>query len=264
MTTRPSNIRRTIDARLGLRRPRASRQVGDWVVAVPSAVGILLAVMAMIHFIRVVTPKQLTWKLDYTLGFVPGRFASGLEGRYGVSMLEGAGPLISHVFVHGNFAHITMNALGLAIFGTAVARRLRVEASGGAGAWNTTLFLGFFFASGVAGALAYGVVNAGSGVLLVGASGAISGTMAAAMRFALRPFAPYGPASGPLASPAAMPIMVVSLVYVGSNLLTPLGLGQVVGIGLDIAWEAHVGGYLFGLFAFPLFDRAARRGRSSA
>ena len=264
MTTRPSNIRRTIDARLGLRRPHAHRQPGDWVVAMPSVVSTLLAIMGMIFVIGLVVPRQLAWKLDYTLGFVPGRFASGLEGRYGISMLEGAGPLISHVFVHGNFAHITMNALGLAIFGTAVARRLRVEAGGGVGAWNTALFLSFFFASGIAGALAYGVVNAGSGVLLVGASGAISGTMAAAMRFALRPFAPYGPEGGTLASPMAIPILVVSLVYVGSNLLTPLGLGQVVGIGLDIAWEAHIGGYLFGLFAFPLFDRAARQRRLAA
>ena len=257
MTTRPSNLRRTIDARLGLARGGGGER--DWVVAVPSVVGILLAVMAFVFAVGELLPKRLAWKLDYTLGFVPSRLSAGLEGRYGVTMLDGAGPLVSHLFVHGNFAHIALNGIGLAIFGTAVARRLRVEAGGGAGAWNTALFLGFFFASGVAGALAYAVVNAGSGILLVGASGAISGVMAGAMRFALRPFAPYGPEAGPLASPMAMPILVTSLVYVGSNLLTPLGLGQVVGIGLDIAWEAHVGGYLFGLFAFPLFDRAVAR-----
>lgn len=253
MTTRPSTFRRTLGSRLGLGRP-ASAPGHDWVVAMPRIVLTLLALMVLVFVIGWVLPRQAAWRLDYALGFVPARFAAVIGGDYGV--VRGAGPLLSHVFVHGNLTHIVVNAMGLAIFGTAVARRLRVE---GGGARNAGLFLGFFFASGVAGALCYGLVNAGSGILLVGASGAISGLMAGAMRFALRALAPYGPQEGPLAPLTAYPVVTASAVYVGFNLLTPLGLGRLIGAGLPIAWEAHVGGYLFGLLAFPLFDRAVRR-----
>ena len=263
MTQRPSTLRRSIDARLGLSRP--GQPAAGWAVRLPGVVTALLAVMAIVFVIGIALPDTPQWRMEYALGFVPGRLAAGLAGKASVSLIEAAGPLVTHVFVHGNFAHLAINSMGLAIFGTAVARRLAVDSGGATSAWNLVLFLGLFFASGVAGALLYAAFHAGSAILLVGASGAISGLMAGAMRFALRAFAPYGPEEGALSPVGARPVVAASAVYLGLNLMTPLGLGALVGGGqLDIAWEAHVGGYLFGLFAFPLFDRAAIRRASAA
>jgi len=38
---------------------------------------------------------------------------------------------------------------------------------------------------------------------------------------------------------------------------------QAVGVSNAIAWEAHVGGFLFGLLFFSFFDRAGRHALSS-
>jgi membrane associated rhomboid family serine protease len=254
MTTRPSARRRTIDARLGLTRGGTPQEQAR-LVTMPPLVGTLIVVMVGV-FVMGLPSRTFGNEIDWTLGFVPYRFAAGLLGE--ASLAATLVPLFGHVFVHGNLPHLLLNVLWLAVFGTGVARRMAIEDE--RGAWrNGLLFVAFFMASGVAGALAYGVLNPGAGHLLVGASGAISGLMAAAMRFALRPFAPYGPAHGPLASPHARPVAVASAVYIGFNLLTALGAGGLFGSGLQIAWEAHIGGYLFGLYAFPAFDRLVKR-----
>lgn len=252
-------MRRTIDARLGLTR-EGTPGTSDWVIRMPGVVGTLLGITWAVFLIGVVMSAQARFRFEYPLSFVPGRLGAALAGRPGVTLWEGAGPLVTHLFVHANLAHVALNSVGLLIFGTAVARRLRVEARGGSGAWNTVVFLAFFAASGIAGALLYAAFNAGSATPMVGASGAISGLMAGAMRFALRAFVPYGPSQGALAPPGAPPVLVTTIAYVGLNLLTPLGLGALTGSGgLSIAWESHIGGYLFGLYAFGAFDRAARR-----
>lgn len=52
-------------------------------------------------------------------------------------------------------------------------------------------------------------------------------------------------------------IIAVSAAFLAINLLAIIGFGKFGEEG-DIAWEAHVGGYLFGLFALGAFDRAAQ------
>lgn len=257
MTTRPSTLRRQLHARLGLGHA-PSRTNEDWVIALPGIVTGLLAGMVALHVLKWGLSSRAAARLDYALGFVPGRLNNLFDGRPGTTFAEGAGPLISHIFLHGNLPHLLLNAVGLMIFGTAVAHRFHVD-SAGARWWNTAIYLAFFLLCGIAGAFLYAVVNNGSAVLLVGASGAISGVMAGALLFALRPFAPYGPGEGALVTPRSTPVMVSTVVYIGINLLTAAGLGGLVGVASNVAWEAHIGGYLFGLFAFPFFDRMVRR-----
>jgi membrane associated rhomboid family serine protease len=48
-------------------------------------------------------------------------------------------------------------------------------------------------------------------------------------------------------------------VWLGLNLLFGTGLVPIAGEGVQIAWEAHVGGFVFGLLAFSLFDPVGRR-----
>ena len=250
--------RRRFEARLGL--TGGGGQGG--IIRLPGVVTGLLAVIGVVSLVCLL-PTGLGHRLEYMLAFVPARTIAQLD--QGQSVLGALMPLVGHVFVHGNLGHLALNALGLAVFGSGVARRLATDAADPkARTWNTLLFLSFFLACGVAGGLFFALFNLGSAVMLIGASGAISGVLAAAMRFALRPFAPYGLAEGPLAPVSSRPVVVASLAYVGFNLLPAIGLGGMPGGGLQIAWEAHVGGYLFGLFAFPVFDRMARRGRAGA
>jgi membrane associated rhomboid family serine protease len=43
-----------------------------------------------------------------------------------------------------------------------------------------------------------------------------------------------------------------------SNVLVVFGAGLPSGADYNVAWQAHVGGFLFGYLAFDLFDRPLR------
>ena len=46
-------------------------------------------------------------------------------------------------------------------------------------------------------------------------------------------------------------------VVIVMNLAVGMFGGALAG-GASIAWEAHIGGYMFGLLTYPFFDRLAR------
>ena len=83
---------------------------------------------------------------------------------------------LTYAFLHGSWAHVALNSIWLAAFGTPVARRC-----GG-------LRFSFLAAlTAVGGALAYVVVHPYQALPLVGASAAVSGMMAAAAWFMFAP-----------------------------------------------------------------------------
>jgi membrane associated rhomboid family serine protease len=45
-------------------------------------------------------------------------------------------------------------------------------------------------------------------------------------------------------------------VWLGVNILFGLGSVQIPGAAGNVAWQAHIGGFLVGLFGFALFDPA--------
>jgi membrane associated rhomboid family serine protease len=100
-------------------------------------------------------------------------------------------------------------------------------------------------------------VHPGEDAVLVGASGALSGYMAAASRFL---FLGNGPFMRNWSAPAA-PLSLVftdrrTLAFVGIWFAINIISGLTGGLGADvaIAWEAHIGGFLAGLLLFPVFD----------
>ena len=105
-------------------------------------------------------------------------------------------------------------------------------------------------------------------ILVVGASGVVSGLMGAAARFV---FSPSGRISRQFAHhnrrlsiPEALSnrsVLVFSGIWFLTNFL--IGFGQIFGsvAGGAIAWEAHIGGFLFGFLFFPIFDVASAESR---
>jgi len=194
----------------------------------PASVLWLIGSLVAVHLLAVYGfLPDAVWE---SLAFVPAR------------LIEGGGPsayfsLVSHMFLHGGYLHLTMNCLWLLAFGPIVARRY------GAG-----LFLALFFASGIAGALTHLAVNWGSPLAVIGASGGVSGLMGAGFRMIRWPGVHTSKRLVPL---LARPILVFSAVWLITNLVFGIiGFG-----GQTIAWEAHMGGYFFGLFAISLVDR---------
>ena len=94
---------------------------------------------------------------------------------------------------------------------------------------------------------------------VVGASGAISGLMAAAIRMlpGQAPWAAQGEA--PLAPLLSRQILLFSAIWAAVNLVTAMtGLGVGGESGL-IAWQAHLGGFLTGLVLSGPVDRLRPR-----
>ena len=84
----------------------------------------------------------------------------------------------SYAFIHADLTHLGLNLAWLVPFGTALARRF--------GAWRYVVFM---LVMAPIGALAHLVTHIGEMDPMIGASAAISGAMAAAMRFVFQPAA---------------------------------------------------------------------------
>ena len=242
---------------------------------VPVVVLSLLAIMGLVHALTelVLSSEQMDAFLEM-FAFVPARYDLRILRQLPWTFGWGAAvwTFLTYAFIHGNLMHLGFNAVWLLAFGTPVARRL-----------GPLRFLIFFLAAAAVGAAAHLVVHTGERVPMVGASAAISGAMAAALRFMFQRGGPLGVFSGPLgvfrsddeaayrvpAPPLSVilrdpRVIVFVAIWFSVNLLfgllgaNPLfGLGAVDNPGQDdmpIAWEAHIGGFVAGLVGFALFD----------
>jgi membrane associated rhomboid family serine protease len=220
----------------------------------PRAIWLLLAIMVAVHvYVNFQSPPEQL-RIVSNFGLVPSHYSvPGALRLQGVPLILWL-PFITHLFLHGNFAHIAFNSLWLMAVGTPLARRL-----------GTLPFLGFYLLCGVLSAFSHILGNLGSYVPVIGASGAIAGCMAGAIRVMFSPDARYlsirDVRVGSLAPLWDARIIIVTIVWMIINLLMGSGLVPIPGAeGASIAWEAHVGGFLAGLVFLPLFDRLAGRG----
>ncbi|RZI98151.1 MAG: rhomboid family intramembrane serine protease [Brevundimonas sp.] len=155
-------------------------------------------------------------------GFIP---ASLLHGGWWPGVL-------TSMFLHANWAHVGMNALGALAFAPPVARVMK----GGAGVVG---FLLFYMVCGVLAAAGYGLVHPDSGATLVGASGAVFGLIGAGLRL-LRV------KDGRPRRLTDRRFLVPAGVLMAVNAATGLA-GLVPGAGdLQVAWEAHAVGFVAG------------------
>lgn len=244
---------------------------------IPSTVVWLTAVLVVIHIIRT---TLLTYEQDIGVlilfAFIPARYAgdifsfylSGDSGGAGLWSLLNTGAAVwsflTYAFLHGSFTHLLVNALWLVAFGSALARR-----------FGTVRFLAFSAVCAVAGAAVHLAVHFGDMVPVVGASAAISGQMAAAARFVFQLGGPLGvlrigddrayqvPADS-LAETIRNPrAMIFVAVWFAINLLVGLGSTSLIGVDGTVAWEAHIGGFLAGLFLFRVFDPVGPAGKAT-
>ncbi|KQT86302.1 rhomboid family intramembrane serine protease [Aurantimonas sp. Leaf443] len=219
---------------------------------VPTIVLVSIAAFAMAHALRtmILGPLDATWIL-LNFAFIPGCYTIVDE----VCALREPGALLwspfSHAFLHGDWMHFGANALWLLAFGTPVARRI-----------GNGRFLLFCAVGAAAGALAFLVMNPDLIEPVVGASGVVSALMGGACRFAFsgpqgRPFSANGawrPLTSVGAALADRTVLFFILVFFATNLIVGTGLGAAFAGG-PIAWEAHLGGFVFGFLGFQLFDR---------
>jgi membrane associated rhomboid family serine protease len=150
--------------------------------------------------------------------------------------------LFTSMFLHGGFLHIAGNMLYLWVFGNNVEERM-----------GRVTFLAFYLAAGVAAAYAQVAVNPTSEIPLVGASGAIAGTLGAYL----------------VMFPHARVLTLVPIFFFLQMMELPallvLGfwfvlqifqhVGSLQGDPGGVAWMAHIGGFVFGMAVAFLFYR---------
>jgi len=140
--------------------------------------------------------------------------------------------VLTSMFLHGGLGHLLFNLWFLWIFGNNVE-----EAFGHF--WYGVMYL----AGGIAATLAFVVMNSGSTVPLVGASGAIAAVLGA--------YAVLFPGHRVLALFGWLFLPLPAALFLGLWFFAQFGLG-----GTNTAWEAHVGGFLFGFVVALMFRRA--------
>jgi membrane associated rhomboid family serine protease len=229
---------------------------------VPGVVSATLLVLGLVHAVRelVLDPRAYVDVLLW-FSFIPARYGPaavmpGLPRGLGVEIWT----FVTYALIHGNLTHLVINAVWLLAFGSAVARRF--------GAWR---FLLFFAVTAAAGAAMHLATHGHERAPMIGASAAISGFMAAAIRFVFQGGGPLGvwtrqelhayhvPAA-PLRAALSDPrILAFLAVWFGLNILLGLGSLSLAGEDERVAWQAHIGGFLAGLLLFPLFDPVRRR-----
>jgi membrane associated rhomboid family serine protease len=185
--------------------------------------------------------------LIYTLGFVPKNlFAPNMTaGLYGIPWPWFT--LITSMFLHGGFLHLGGNMLYLWIFGN------NVEDAMGHGR-----FLGFYLVCGIAAALSEGVINPQSGLPMLGASGAISGVLAAYVLIFPRTRVSVIIPLGILLYPTKISAFYVVGFWFVLQLLNIVGTTPG---GPGTAWWAHVGGFFTGILLTPLLSKFPLFGR---
>ena len=140
------------------------------------------------------------------------------------------------MFLHGGFLHILGNMLFLWVFGG------NVEDNLGHGR-----YLGFYFICGIGAGLAQVVVNWGSQLPSIGASGAISGVMGAYIvllpRSRILTLIPLLFFFFTMRIPA---LIILGYWFVIQFLSGVSTLGEINQGG--VAWWAHIGGFILGMF----------------
>jgi len=156
--------------------------------------------------------------------------------------------ILTSMFLHAGWVHIGGNMLYLAIFGNNIEDRF--------GPWR---FLAFYIACGVVAALVQAAASGFSSGLMLGASGAIAGTLGAYLMLFPRTrvlTAIWVFVFIELARvPAWILIVVWFLLQLGSGLAT---LGPAAA-SAGVAYLAHVGGFLAGMaLALPAWASGRR------
>jgi membrane associated rhomboid family serine protease len=224
---------------------------------VPGSVIALISVFIAVHVFRQLLPVAQDYWFTLAMAFVPARYA-GYADQIPGGEIAAVTSFVTHMFVHGDIMHLMFNSAWFLAFGGAIALRV-----------GTVRFLAFTAFTGIVGALTFLAFHFGEDVPVVGASGAVSGMMGAVMRFLFSAI-DLGSWQALRETPRAVPLMplqvaltdrrilAVTAIWLLLNAITAFGIPG-ISAGGEVAWEAHLGGYLAGLLCFGYFDYPPRR-----
>jgi membrane associated rhomboid family serine protease len=173
----------------------------------------------------------------YTYGLVPGRYTIERLAEH-FSLFQQIIAWVSFMFLHGGFLHLLGNMWFLYIFGDNVEDRL-----------GPVRYLIFYLLCGVASGVSQFLINSHATFPTIGASGAIAGVMGA--YFLLHPKSKILTLVPVFFIPLFFEIPAVF--FLGFWFLLQF-INAAAGASGNIAWWAHVGGFLWGMLLLKLLD----------
>jgi len=216
-------------------------------VNLPTVVWVLIAVLLLIELLIQQGGDSWAAFANYNFAFIPARFGPEKFPQY-----PGAAEwsLLTYGLLHAGWFHVASNSLWLAIFSKPVQQHL--------GTWR---YLVLLCVAVIGGALMFLAFNWGKPYILVGISGGVSGLMAGAIPLMygkrnelygdhIRPLNPLEIVTNRSALSFTILWLALTLVTASSTFTS----NQAFLDNASIAWEAHIGGFIFGLIAFYILN----------
>ena len=176
----------------------------------------LLGVMIALYLVLLLAPPEVEQLLAVYFAFIPAAYLT--PGWPIWSLLVAP---FSYALLHGGFGHLALNGVMLAVMGQVLERRL-----------GPGRFLVLFAAGAAGGALVHVLIGGSPRVPLVGASAGVGGLYGAGFVLHRR---------GVNLGPNAQLLVALAGLFIIINLL-----GVVLPILSNIAYAAHLGGFITG------------------
>lgn len=202
---------------------------------------IILANLAVFIYQLTLNDSQLA-SFFSKYGLIPNHYSSFTTDDLLSLKVFTVYPFITNIFIHGGWLHFIANMWVLIIFGDNVENRM-----------GSFRYLLFYMLCGLVASGAHFALNMNSAVPAIGASGAIAGVMAAYMF--LFPFAKVVLLVPILFIPLFFSVPAV--IYIGLWFLIQLWNGGIllsnIAPSTNIAFFAHIGGFLSGVLLYSFF-----------
>lgn len=208
-------------------------------------IGLNVAVFLFEFSVQVQSPRALD-SLMYQFGVVPRLVTGALTGAVDVSPAVAFVPMLTSMFLHASWLHVIGNMWVLWIFGDNIEDYL-----------GHFPYLVFYLVCGIAASVTHVLLNLGSRIPSVGASGAIAGVMGA--YFLLYPRARVLTWFPPIFF-FHLPAWVTLGYWFVVQFLSGTAIASSAQTG-GVAFWAHVGGFVAGLILIKVFPERAQRRR---
>ncbi|MCX8051468.1 MAG: rhomboid family intramembrane serine protease [Chlorobi bacterium] len=214
---------------------------------VPVMNWVIIGLNTVVFLLELSLPERSLETVIHLFGIVPARFTDPQWAEW-MGYPHSYLPMLTNMFLHSGWGHFVGNMWTLYIFGDNVEDRM-----------GPTRYLLFYLITGIAASITHIVLHPTSTVPAIGASGAISGVMAAYMFLFpgsrivfLFPilFLPYF-------------IELPALLYIGvwfiGQLISGVTVLSITDRAAGIAFWAHIGGFVAGAVLYRLFARQRYR-----
>lgn len=212
---------------------------------------VLMGICIVVFIIQFSSPPAAAQKIILSSGLIPALLNDLASLPAELHQIPPELTIITSMFLHGGLMHLGGNMLYLYIFGNNIEDCMGKGLGRGISqVLGMARFIIFYLLCGTAAAYAQTVFSPESTILMVGASGAISGVLGAHLLVYPRANVLVVIPLGFLFPTIRMPAAVVLVLWFALQIFSSLGAEPGTP---GVAWYAHIGGFVAGCVLIPIF-----------